>query len=283
MKKNHKLLILTTLLVLTIFSVSLASAATTLQVPIANSNQTGTITLISCQTNLVNAVNATILYNYTGSSAINILIANISNTTDSGGSFNASATSITGLTTDSMTYNFWCRVTNLTGATDVTTENSTVNTGITIDNTDPVCSISVDYPLIHSGGPQYVTWSVTDALSLVSNSEAITVPSPGTQITDTSATGTSVALTAVNTSYVGTWYLNAYGIDRAGNTCNATTTFISDQPGGSVTIGAAPSTPGLFSIGGNPLISGTTGQPNWGLLLIIGLVIAVIVVISKKK
>jgi len=108
--------------------------------------------------------------------------------------------------------------------------------GITIDNTAPVCSISVSYPIIHKDGPQLLTWSITDALSLVSNSVTITRPSPGSVLSYTSATATSLLFSDSNTTYVGTYSLSASGTDRAGNTCSATTSFKADQPGGTFTV-----------------------------------------------
>lgn len=266
---NKKIGLLLTVLALAIFSIVFVSAAgtvVTVKSPITWSNNSGTLNVSVLLNNAYNATsNVTFYCNKTGGAVDDRLAGDIVATISpdaTGLIFENAAVSLTTYT-DGLSY-------NCSAYADNQTEQifSVASKNITIDSTSPVCSISVSYPLIHKDGPQYLTWSITDALSLVGSNTYVNRPSPGTQLSYTSVSATSLFLSGINTTYVGDWGLSAYGIDRAGNTCNATTTFVSDQPGGTVTIedGISPE------------------QPNYGMiLLIIAVVIALVVIFSNKR
>ena len=76
--------------------------------------------------------------------------------------------------------------------------------GVTFDSTSPVCSLTRKHPSIPYKGVQSLTWSITDALSLVSN-EAV-VDGPGTQTNVSYSTAvTTQTLTSQDTGYIGNW------------------------------------------------------------------------------
>ncbi|CAK0757070.1 putative Ig-like domain-containing protein [Azospirillaceae bacterium] len=269
MKKNLGILAVVLLTVLAIQFVSAVAPVIAITSPVTFTNYSTTMSVAITNT-LVNSTdgkyNVTLYCNKSGGGTTNItahLITTIWNATAFASSFTKTVT-LTG-SQDGINWNCSAFADNGTQTAAGTGWSVASIKNITFDSTSPVCSISKTYPTIHKDGPQTVTWSVTDALSLLSNSEAITRPSPGSQITDANAVAT-YTWNQANTSYLGTWYLNAYGIDMAGNTCNATTTFLVDQAGGTVTV------PGT-----------TTGTNNTKTILILAGIGLVLWLVFKKK
>lgn len=247
----------------------LLSATTTLVSPAANGNYTGTM-LVNCTTDLANTMNASIIYNTGGA---NTTLTTIANTSTGQTVFNSSAVSISGLT-DGLSYNFFCRVTNETSSQ----ENSTVNTGITIDNTAPTCSFTYPYSTVASPGTEPLSWTSADALSLNNTNVTVTGPTGFTTLsyTTASATDTNVGSLTLTGTYTAT--ITAY--DRPGNTCTKTVTWTVYNPGYSSSGSSGSSSSGSpgFSIGG-----GNSTHPSTTTIIIVAVVIVGLVFLFKKK
>jgi hypothetical protein len=135
----------------------------------------------------------------------------------------------------------------------------------TVDYTDPVCTVTRQSPKISYKGVQQLSWSVTDALSLVSNAEYVDGPQSQTTLSYSTAVN-SVTLTSADTGYTGDWLVNVTGTDRSGNTCYAEATWASTVPGSAVTTTTT-----------------ATSQKDYTSLIVIALIIVGIVVLAKRK
>lgn len=250
MKKDISFLLLIVMITLAI--TPFMSADTQLFTPVSNSNLSGSV-LFSCNTTMGNVVNMSIVQNLSGT--FSYIGSNVSNTTAGQTSFNQTIS--TSAFTDSSAYTFYCVAYNVTALF----ENSTMNTGITVDNTAPVCSVSLAYPYIDYQGVQIITWSVTDSLGLVTNTQTITAPSSAGNLAYTVANSSSTTIKGTQTAYSGNWNASSYGVDRSGNTCSASKAFSSVVPNGNVqtTTGTSGTTPvntrTLLIIGGIALLA----------------------------
>jgi len=144
------------LILITILSLFIVNAATTLNSPKDNYNYTQTLNF-SCTTALLDAINASLLYNKSGGAATTYLIT-ITNTTAEQTTFEDSSVSITSLT-DAATYNFTCKVDN---GTDV--EYATAVDEITIDNNAPTITTSVDKKFVEFMSNVKVICSCSDTI-----------------------------------------------------------------------------------------------------------------------
>ena len=206
--------------------------------PVNNTNHTGTVDL-SCNVTMGGATNVT--FRAFDGVTTTILGVNVSNNTAPDTSFNASAVDISGLTDDS-DYEVYCTVYNDTAGQK---ENSTINSGITFDSTSPICSATVPDSTIESSAYQDVTYSITDGLSLITNTAELTGTGSVADVNYTDATGSPRKV--YSAGQVGSWAFNVDGIDRSGNTCTASVTWTTSN------------TAGVSSGGGS---SGTTATPT---------------------
>ncbi|KKK48099.1 hypothetical protein LCGC14_3148560, partial [marine sediment metagenome] len=150
--------------------------------------------------------------------------------------FENASIAITALT-ELATYNISCDVRNLT------TLNTTVSKAtITIDSTDPLCSLVNLHDTFAWKGTQLLTWTSSDAVELVSTLVTIDRPEDGADLTDADA-NEARTLTSQETAYIGDWTVTILGTDRPGNTCTETVTFDSYLGDGVGEIGAVPAAP----------------------------------------
>jgi hypothetical protein len=205
--------------------------AQTVYAPASNSNLTTSVA-ISCTTADPYITNMSVYLNNSGTLSFLTNISNTSVTT----SFNKTV-SLVGVT-DALNYQMWCQENNVTG---FVVANTTMNTGITIDSTDPVCTVSGQSTNMPSNGFQQITYSITDALSLVSNSANLTGPTGFTTLTYTDAT-TSKQVNGGQ--FIGSWNYNIMGTDRSGNICTNQYNYTTyNNNGGTGTLsGASPET-----------------------------------------
>lgn len=215
-------ILITTLILLAVMPLIFAQ---TMTAPVANGNYTKSlavdITVTSNGAN--NMTNVTCYYNSSGGAATTQFLQ-ILNDSVSDLSFTGTGT----LTTEATTYNISCKIQN------GTTLNSTVSAaGITIDGTNPSCSIKIKSPRIPYKGIQDVTWESADSLSLVSTLVTINRPQSGADMTYTDASRT-LTLLSTDTNYWGDWTTTVLATDRTGNTCTGTTTFKSYLPDGDI-------------------------------------------------
>ena len=224
MKKQNILLatifsVLAILLVLPVMSAAVMTSV--INNPLNFTNHTGTM-VANCTTSVHNVINVT--FNGTNTAGVNSTIGIITNTTPTQTAWYSATMSVTGVT-DGIDYNVSCFADNGTDQ-----QVSTWNKNITFDSTSPVCSLSRTHSKFAWKDTQLITWSATDAVSLVSTAVDVDGPEDQTtlQYTDTSR---ALTLTSQDTKYVGDWTANMTGTDRPGNTCTASATFKSYMPG----------------------------------------------------
>ncbi|MFA6073984.1 MAG: hypothetical protein WC758_07755 [Candidatus Woesearchaeota archaeon] len=235
-KTNIVLSIFAMVLVLTLLPIvsSAVTYAGTMYSPVAGGNYSSTLTF-AISAKLVNSTtlqyNATLVCNSSGGTASAFVgadivkVVTITNKTSSPAGplvsdLNKTAISLASLT-DLMTYNCSGYVDN---GTDQEWAFMTTANLITKDATSPVCTVSVPLSNVPNQGSQVVTWSITDALSLVSSNQNITGPTGFTTLTSTNAVS-STEFSLQN--LVGSWSSDVLGTDRAGNTCLGTVDFTS--------------------------------------------------------
>ncbi len=230
---NNKNKLLSTIFLLAILSViGIASAASTIDSPEASQNMTGTLNLsVTVGPNdEYNMTNVTCFYNSSGGPATTFLVY-IANDSHNSLTFENGSIDITGLT-ETATYNISCDIRNGTGANSY---NQTLSFAaadlLTIDSTDPVCSLDGDHKTIPWKGHILLTWTSSDAVSLVSTSTTIDGPQDQATITDTD-TNDARTLTSQETKYWGDWLVTVTGTDRPGNTGTCTYEFESYLPDG---------------------------------------------------
>jgi len=258
--KQNKILLATILAMFVLAVVPMMSAANTMDSPVTGGNYTGTLNIsVSVDTNGAdNMTNVSCHYNATGGPATTFL-AEILNDSHSDLIFENASIVITGLT-ELATYNISCQIRNLT------TLNATVSKAtITIDSTDPLCSLVRLSDTIEWKDTQLITWTNTDAVELVSTLVTIDRPEDGADLTDTDANDART-LTSQETKYVGDWTVTLLGTDRPGNTCTETVTFKSTYGDGEIWEAGEPS---------------VDKGKNLLLLIILGVVLWVI--FGKKK
>lgn len=205
---NRKLLILPIMAFLVIASMSYVMAATTLVKPAAGTNQSTTIE-VNATTAVPHALNATIYYNASGGAIDQTnSLTTIVNDTGSDTEFYDASVSISSLS-DGASYNFSVYVDNGTDQ-----EWATAGNVLTIDNTNPVVSTSVEDSTKYSGQKIVYTTSVSDATSGVQTSACNIEDAYGDNETvSTSATEDMYGSTAKS----GTYTLFCSATDYAGN------------------------------------------------------------------
>ena len=150
----------------------MSAAANSLTAPVENGNYTGTVTVTAAisSNGANNMTNVTCYYNDGG--APNTVLVQILNTSASQTSFTNSVDVST--FTDSKSYNMSCRIMNYT------TLNSTFTLQrITIDNTNPVVTMSADVTQVSEKRGITFTWTSFDSTAGLS-SQTVTVVSPDT-------------------------------------------------------------------------------------------------------
>jgi len=218
---NKKFLILFLAIFLGLVSLNFVSAATTMHVPVTETNYT-TITF-NCTTTTTDCdecLNATIWYNSTGGVPNTILGAIVNDTADDI-HFNGSI-SIEDLD-DALTYNFTCAMWNATG--NVINSSAVANVGI--DNTAPT---SVTLTKSSSTTTSLtISISVVDALTGIASS--CTVVGSGTK--SISDTGTSQTLTVTGLNCGTSHSYKVTCSDRVGNSkVSSLTSFSTDACAG---------------------------------------------------
>ncbi len=229
--KNRNIALTASLLlavVLAILVFPTISAATAIVTPVTSGNYTGTVAINVTTDGSNEGDNMTCYYNVTGGniSVSNYLIT-IVNSSINDTMFDDSAVSISALT-DATTYNISCSVFNATGATPQASASVAV---VTFDSTNPSCTLTGDHLTIPYKGSIALSWTSSDALSLVSTAVYIDGPQTQTTITDTDANEVRT-LTSQDTKYFGDWTVNITGTDRSGNTCIESFNFSSYLPDG---------------------------------------------------
>jgi len=221
MKKTN--LLIATIMLMAMMPVVLAT--TSMSSPVDYGNYTGTMTVtVTAQDNGENNMtNVTCYYNASGGAATTYLTEILN--TSAGQLIFTKSVSISALT-DAMIYNVSCNVYN------DTTLNSTYSAGnITFDSTDPTCDLSKKHSKPAYKGIQELTWSSSDALSLVSTAITIDRPQTGSDMTYTDASRT-LTLLSTDTPYIGDWTTTVVATDRSGNTATCTETWKTYLPNG---------------------------------------------------
>lgn len=136
---------------------------------------------------------------------------------------------------------------------------------VTLDSTDPTCSILLEHATIPYKGNQIITTASADAV--LRKTTVVTIDGPGKQttITDTSASR-AIELGSNDTKYTGTWTVDMTVTDTAGNTCTDSATFKSYLADGDEEDVATP-----------------TANDNGKKLLIVLVLIGVIWYFARKK
>ncbi len=220
-------IIITTLILLVIMPMVLGASSMTVPIGYTNSSSPITLTVVYDGWNDVNMTNMTCYYNASGGPATTTL-ATVENTTSTQTTFTTTGT----LSTDALAiYNISCRLNMATG-----TNASFSAANITIDSTDPLCTLDRKYGRPAYKGIQELTWTSSDALSLISTAVTIDRPQTGSDMsyTDTSKT---LTLLSTDTNYVGDWITTLIATDRAGNTVTCTEDWKSYMPNGEGTPG----------------------------------------------
>jgi hypothetical protein len=220
-------ILITTILLASLFIMPLVFAATTMSSPVTGNNYTGTmtVTVIYDGWNAVNMSNVTCYYNSSGGATGTTLVI-ISNTTSIQKTFTDSV-AITSLS-ETSTYNISC---NLNEATK--TNLTLYASGITVDSTNPLCSLTKKYSNPPYKGIQQLIWTSSDALQLVSTAVTIDRPQTGADMTYTDS-GRDLTLLSTDTNWIGSWTATVLATDRVGNTATCTQTWKSYLPDGEI-------------------------------------------------
>lgn len=216
------------ILVLALMVIPLVSATTTLNVPLANNNYTGTISF-NCTTSL-NAsdanYNVSLMYNVSGGTAGTVL-ETVSNTSQKQSEFVDTSVLISGLT-DAATYNLSCYADN--GSDQ---EYSTGIDGITFDSTAPIVGLSIDLDGEFQSFGRGIEYSCTTSDGIDSGlTETFSVAHPSEDETSS----TTLALQSVkqlftDTDYPGDFVFTCTSTDYAGNSASDTATVTIDSLG----------------------------------------------------
>lgn len=262
MKKNLKLFLALVLTALAVLPLVSAITSVNLTSPVQYGNYSGTMSVTAQSTlNHTYGYNVSIYCNKSGGEVdvkrAGDLVATIWNATVAGFNF-ATTVNIASYTDGLAIYNCSAYADNSTDQAW-----SAAKRYITIDNTAPVCSATVANGRIPIQSTVNPTWSVTDALSLLSNNENITGPTGFTTLTYTEATKTFTQMLGLP----GTYTINVLGEDTAGNKCTASREVIVYQQGGSSTIPSG-------ALG---------GTKNYTVFIVLGIAGLVIYLITKKK
>lgn len=199
-------------------------SAATMTAPVSGGNYTKTLTVtVTVGGNGANNMtNVSCLYNATGG-ATGTYLVDIINTTAYQTTFTGSAS----LTSETATYNVSCKVQNLT------TLNTTLYaSGITIDGTNPIVSISRDNPSVSMGRLESISWSGTDTHL---KSTAVTITSPDADRCPTLSYTDAVKTVELSEDQVqckGEYTATILSTDYTGNTATDSATFEVTIPDG---------------------------------------------------
>jgi hypothetical protein len=179
-------------------------------------NATGTF-LFNCTVSAKAVTNVTIYAN--SSSGVMNPLQSFVNTSANQAAWTGTVT-ITGAD-DGLNQNLTCYVRNAT-ANAYSSETGAWH--VTLDSTDPTCSILLEHTTIPYKGNQIITTASADAV--LRKTTVVTIDGPGKQttITDTSASR-AIELGSNDTKYTGTWTVDMTVTDTAGNTCTDSATF----------------------------------------------------------
>lgn len=192
-----------------------ASAAVFMVSPSNATNWTATIN-INC-TRLVsdtplNPTTARVYYRSTAGGT-NTSLTTISNTTANDTMFDSDAVSISALS-DTATYQFFCGFTNSSATGGQTNTSAVGNIGITIDNTNPVCTSTIQRTISTKSKPQQTTCSCTDGIdSGLTTTRSLTKPT--NSVVTISATPYTLSGTDINE--LGSYTFGCYTSDYTGN------------------------------------------------------------------
>lgn len=227
--------------------IPMVSAATTLVAPIDNSNHTGTIALVNCTTDVANALTAAIWYNATGVS--DAILTTVANTSTGQTVFSEASVDVSSLT-DVADYDFWCAVVG------DSSENSTVKSSITVDNTDPVVTLFVDLSGETQSYGRGVDYSCTTTDGIDSSpTEVFSVAHPtGDTPTSTSLNLQSTKLFFVDTDYEGDFVFTCTSTDYTGNSDSSTATVTVDASGKAIRVQSNDSNTWMYIVLGIVLI-----------------------------
>lgn len=234
MEKNKNLIFLVFLLAILVMTFANAAGVANLVMPVSNyTNASGTLT-VNCSATINTTVlsyNISIYYNLSGGEAGKTAtkLTTIWNSSETTQSFQETV-SITSISSSS-NVNISCYADNSTDQVY-----SAAVKGNTFDSVSPTCSVIAEKKTFPYKGTMKLTWSITDDLSLVSNSAALDEPQSQTNLTLGAAVN-ETTLNSIQTSYIGDWLATTAGTDRSGNTCAASTTFKSYMPDGVGEIG----------------------------------------------
>lgn len=217
----NKGILLSLILGIFLFSLMLVSGATTLNVPVTNTNYT-TITF-NCTTTLPNALNVSIKYNATGG-ATGTTLGSIINTSAGQTTFTSSSISIEALA-DALTYNFTCTAYNTTS--------NLLSAGVSsvgIDNTAPTLATTTDQSTGHQRDIIGLNWSCTDATAGVSTTSIVLTANgdAGCTISGTTSWSTatgSQSLATTQTQCAGLYTVTSSCTDTASNSATDSDTF----------------------------------------------------------
>jgi hypothetical protein len=228
-QRNNKVLL--TVLLSLILLVPLMSAATVIVKPVTNTNSTGTmnVTVTTALSSAGKYLNLTCWEDPLGGTAY-VFWFKITNTSASQTWFSSPVQSISAFS-DKLTYKAIC------GVQGDTSENSSAVTGIGIDNTAPVVSVSFMLDRVGAGNTQELTWASSDATSGLT-STLVTLSSPNSDKcpdqTWTTSSGTNVQMATEGgvANCVGTWTATISGTDKAGNVGTTTATYTAEDSSG---------------------------------------------------
>ena len=216
MENKYKFVALSVFVLATVFlTMSFATAAATLNSPLANTNNSGTLTF-NCTTALVRAFNASLIYDATGAAAGTVLTT-ITNTSTNQTEFANAAVDISGLT-DGSTYNMSCYADN---GTD---QEYASATGITVDNTDPTVTVSSAKKYVDYMTSVSVTGSCSDAIdSSVTTTRTLSKGNTGNTV---SVSSSPYTLSGGDLNVLGTNTYTVTCTDDSGNSATSSTTFV---------------------------------------------------------
>jgi len=277
---NKKVMLLIPVLIGIMFVLPLLSATTILVTPATNGNYTKSLSFSLTGGNnpgqANNMTNVTCYYNASGGTAATFLIemlnSSVSSTTFSG---------VGTLTSETETYNITCKVYNMT------TLNSTLYaSGITIDGTTPVTTLSLETENLQSRDSNLIQWTASDATSgLVSVVTTITSPDTGRCPTKTyTDTNGKYALTDDATACSGTYTVLVTATDYSGNIGTSTKTFKVSSSGltksGSNTLSGSQKS--QFSQGQEINSNKPLGETGTNIAIIIILGVAIYLFVKRK-
>lgn len=272
----HKKLILATIAMF-VLVLPVIMAATTLTTPVSYGNYTKSLTVtVTVDANGGNNMtNVSCYYNASGGPTTNNatyrLFNDILNTT----SYQTVFTGTASLTTEGRIYNVSCLVQNRTSLNTTLSSNN-----VTIDGTNPTVSLALYRPSADVNGLQKLTWTSSDALSLLL-STSVGVDAPGSCPTQnfTSSSGTDQVIQSTTMACDGTYTVTVTGTDYSGNAGTTSSTFSAYTPGKRA---AGTQTSTSSSSTSTTNVAPSSGGISTGLIVIL-VIIGIIYFATKKR